>query len=114
MTAHVTTSNDAERAGRHAARATIADVSLNINVLKLILNNGAGRTSLVARGREAMLAMVAHHEPAVKSLLVRQRVQGSKAARHFGRELLDEFHMAPGCRPQLTCIVIAIAGPVKT
>src|SRR5580698_5378410 len=39
MTAHFTASNDAERAGRYAARAAVADVSLNINVLELILNN---------------------------------------------------------------------------
>jgi hypothetical protein len=36
MTAHVTASDDAERAGRYAAGATIADVSLDINVLELI------------------------------------------------------------------------------
>ncbi len=80
MTAHVAASDDAERAGRYAARATVADVSLNINVLELILNNGAGRASLMARGRQAMLAMVAHHEPAVKSRLVQHRVWGSKRA----------------------------------
>src|SRR5271170_6800051 len=32
MAAHVAARDDAERAGRHAARATVADVSLNINV----------------------------------------------------------------------------------
>ena len=74
MTAHFAASDDAERAGRYAARATVADVSLNINVLELILNNGAGRASLVARGGQAVLAMIAHHEPAVKRRLVRHRV----------------------------------------
>ena len=78
MTAHVAASDHAERAGRYAARATVADVSLNINILKLILNNGAGWASLMARGRQAVLAMVAHHEPAVKRRLVGHGVQGSK------------------------------------
>ena len=76
MTAHVAASDDAERAGRHAARATVADVSLNVNVLELILNDGAGRTSLMARGCKAMLAMVAHHEPAVEFRLNGRRVYG--------------------------------------
>ena len=61
MTAHAVASDDAERAGRDAGRTTVADVSLNINVLKFILNNGAGWASLMARGRQAMLAIVAHH-----------------------------------------------------
>src|SRR5580700_348356 len=60
MTTHFAASDDAERAGRYAARTTVADVSLYINVLELILNNGAGRASLMARSRDAMLAMVAH------------------------------------------------------
>src|ERR1700742_2863452 len=38
MTAHVAASDDAERAGGYAARATVADISININVLELILN----------------------------------------------------------------------------
>src|ERR1700761_4041496 len=113
MSADLAASDDAERAGRYAARATVTDVSLDINILKLILNNGAGRASLVARGRQAMLAVVAHHEPAVEGRLVGHRVQGSKHAWRFVGELLNEFHMAPGCRRQLIRIVIAVAGPVK-
>ena len=87
MTAHVAASDDAERAGRHAARATVADVSLNINVLELILNDGAGRASLMARGRQAMLAMVAHHEPAVEIRLVGRHVQGSTACLTIRRRI---------------------------
>src|SRR5580692_102858 len=85
MTAHFAASDHAERAGRNAARATVADVRLNIDVLEFILNDGAGGASLMARGRQAMLAMVAHHEPAIESRFVR-----------FGGKLLNEFHMAPG------------------
>ena len=113
MAAHFAARDDAERAGRYAARATVADVSLYINVLELILNNGARRASLVARGRKAMLAMVAHHEPAVKIRLVQYRALGSKLAGRFDGELLDEFHMAPGGRRQLSRIVIAVAGKFK-
>src|ERR1700677_4548097 len=40
MTAHFAASDDAERARRYAGRTTVADVSLNINVLKLILDDG--------------------------------------------------------------------------
>src|ERR1700761_4140311 len=113
MTAHFAASDDAERAGRYAAGATVADVSLDINVLELILNNGAGRARLMARGRHAMLAVVAHHEPAVKQRLVGHHVQGSKGAWRFVGKLLNEFHMAPGGRRQLSRIVVAIAGPVE-
>src|SRR5271154_4080063 len=113
MTAHLAASDHAEWAGRYAARATVANVSLNIYVLKLILNNGAGRASLMARGRQAMLAVVAHHEPAVKRRLVGDRAEGSKLAWRFDGELLNEFHMAPGGRRQLSRIVITIAGPFK-
>ena len=80
MTAHVAAGDDAERAGSHAARAAIADVSLNIDVLEFILNDGAGRAGLVARGRQAMLAMVAHHEPTVDGRLTRCHVQGGECA----------------------------------
>ncbi len=113
MTAHFAASDDAERAGRYAGRASVADVSLNINVLKFILNNGAGWASLVARSRQAVLAMVAHHEPTVKRRLVGHRPQGSKNVRRLFGELFNEFHMTPGGRRQLVRIVIAIAGPIK-
>jgi hypothetical protein len=78
MTAHLAASDHAEQAGRYAARATVADVSLNIDVLKLILNDGPGRASLMARSRQAMLTMVAHHEPAVVSWLVMRHVERNK------------------------------------
>src|SRR5215468_10009544 len=48
MTTHAAASDDAERAGRHAARATVADVSLNVDVLELIVTDGTRR----ARDRE--------------------------------------------------------------
>ena len=57
MSTQVAASDDAEGAGGHAGGAPVADVSLDIDVLKLILNNGARRASLMARGRQAMLAM---------------------------------------------------------
>src|SRR5580658_1903821 len=113
MTAHAVASDDAERACRHAARASVADVSLNVDVLELIMNDGAGRACLMAGGREAMLANIAHHEPAVVIRFVTRVVQGSALAGRPVGELLDELHMAPGCRRQLRRIVVAIAGPVE-
>src|SRR5580692_5322790 len=104
MTAHFAASDDAERAGRYAARAAVADVGLDINILKLILNDGAGWASLMTRGRQAVLAIVAHHEPAVERRLGMHRVQGTEGGRRVeetkiaGRlvgELFDELHMAP-------------------
>src|ERR1700722_2146138 len=103
MASHFAASDHAERAGGNAARATVANVRLNINVLEFILNDGAGGASLMARSGQAMLAMVAHHEPAVESRL----------ARRFHGELLNKFYVPPGGRRQLRRIVVAIAGPVE-
>src|SRR5271154_675117 len=111
MTAHAVASDDAERACRDAARATVADVGLYVDVLELIMNDGTGRACLITRGCEAMLANVAHHEPAV--VIRHGDVQGTTFGGRSLAELLDELHMAPGCRRQLRRIVVAVAGPVK-
>src|SRR5207237_4014315 len=77
MAAEAAAGNDAEGAGRHAVRAAVADVGLDVDVLELVMDDGARRTSLLAGGREAMLAAVAHHEPAAfLALVVGQHVQG--------------------------------------
>jgi hypothetical protein len=60
-----------------------------------------------------MLAIVAHHEPAVQARLVGLPFRGSKIAWRLDRELLNELHMAPGCRRQFIRVVVAVAGPVK-
>jgi hypothetical protein len=70
MTAQLAARDDAERAGRDAARATVADVSLNINVLEFILNNCAGGASLVTRGRQECLQW---------SLIMSQRLRGDSS-----------------------------------
>src|SRR5262245_60983068 len=113
MTAQVAARDDAERTGRYAARATVADVSLDIDVLELVVDDGAGRTRLLARGRKAVLAHVAHHEPTVRNGLDRRQVQGHALAGWLTGELLDELHMAPGRRRQLVRVVVAVAGPVE-
>src|SRR5207248_11757345 len=52
--------DDAEGPGRDAVGAAVADVGLNINVVELVMEKGAGRTRLLARGCGAVFADVAH------------------------------------------------------
>src|SRR5439155_6038033 len=57
--------DDAEGAGGDAVRAAVADVGLDVDVLELVVQDGPRRARLLARGGDAVLADVAHHEPAV-------------------------------------------------
>src|SRR5437879_9174281 len=77
MAAEAGAGDDAEGTGGHAVRAAVADVRLNVDVLELVMDDGAGRASLLARSRDAVLADVAHHEPAT--------VREGRGARGEGR-----------------------------
>ena len=55
--------DDAERARRHAVTTSIADVRLNEDVVELVADDRARRTSFHAARVRAMLAHVAHHVP---------------------------------------------------
>src|SRR5215471_21698490 len=67
MASHVAARDDAERASRYAAGATVADVCLNINILEFVMNDRTGRAGLIAWSGKAMLAVVAHHQPAIEN-----------------------------------------------
>src|SRR5262249_30422086 len=54
----------AEGTGGHAGRAAVADVGLDEDVLELRVDDGARRARLLAGSGDAMLADVAHHQPA--------------------------------------------------
>src|SRR5262249_56632044 len=57
--------DDAKGAGGDAVRAAVADVGLNVDVLELVVEDGPCRAGLLTGGGDAVLADVAHHEPAV-------------------------------------------------
>ena len=67
--------DDPERAGRDAVRAAVADVALNVNVLKFVINDSTGGARVLARGGHAVLAHVAHHQPATGPAPVEQLVE---------------------------------------
>jgi hypothetical protein len=52
---------------RHAVTASVADVVLDVDVGKFGGDNRAGRARHFARGRAAMLADIAHHQPTAVS-----------------------------------------------
>src|SRR5436190_21905285 len=118
MAAEAGAGDDAEGTSGHAVRATVADVRLDVDVLELVMDDGARRASLLAGGRDAVLADVAHHEPAAwRGLVVRQHLKGALLAgwRRSGcpisRELLDELHVPPGRGRQLFGVIVAVARP---
>src|SRR5690606_19325293 len=77
----------AEGAGGHAIAAAVADVLLDDHGIELGAEQRAGRAGLQAGRRVAVLADVAHHQPATLVLPL-----GRAAA----VDLLDEGDMAPG------------------
>src|SRR6476646_5565621 len=91
--------DDAERARRDTVGAAVADVRLDVDVPELVVDDGPGGARLLTGRRHAVLAHVAHHEPA----------SGIGAA-PVG-ELLDELHVAPRRGRQLAGVVVAVAGP---
>jgi len=98
--------DNAKRASRHAITAAIANVLLNDDSVELGAEKRPGRASFETRGRRAMLADIAHHQPIA--------LEGG----HFGRALailgdvLDEMNMPPGGRREVAGIVIT--GPAQT
>src|SRR5262249_18416807 len=108
MPVEVAARDDPERAGRDAIRAAVADIALDVDVRELVIDDGARGARVLARGGDAVLADVAHHQPATGPAPVQQLVEGQLVARCRGvgrivargpsirGELLDEFHMPPG------------------
>src|SRR6266550_535960 len=85
----------AERTRRDAGPASVADVGLNHHRVELGADDRAGRAHLQASCLDAVLAHVAHHQPA--------SVVGSL-------ELLDEPDVPPVDAVQLAGVVVAVAG----
>src|SRR5205823_2614108 len=67
----------AERAGRHAVAAPVADVLLDHHGIEFGADDGAGRAGLHAAGPDAVLADVAQHQPAA---LERRLAEGRRVA----------------------------------
>src|SRR5438552_6778641 len=64
--------DDAERAGRHAVAAPVADVLVDVDRAELRAVDRAGRTRVEAAGVRAVLADVGHEEP--RHLALRPRL----------------------------------------
>src|SRR2546430_8102503 len=85
----------AERAGGDTRPAAVADVGLDYHRVELGTDDGAGGTHLQAARLNAVLAHVAHHQPAA--------VIGTL-------ELFDEADVPPVDTVQLAGVVVAVAG----
>src|SRR5579871_1243448 len=57
--------NHAKGARRDAIAAAVADVRLNIDIAKFVADNRAGGAGIHTAGMLAMLAYIAHHQPAI-------------------------------------------------
>src|SRR5206468_11799461 len=93
-TGHRVNIDDAERARGDARAAAVADVRLDHDCVEFGTDDGAGGTHLQASCLDAMLADVAHHQPAA--------VVGTL-------ELLDETDVPPVDTVQLAGVVVAVA-----
>src|SRR2546422_8272000 len=93
-TGHRVDIDDAERARGDARPAAVADVRLDHDGVEFGTDDGAGGTHLQASCLDAMLADVAHHQPAA--------VVGTL-------ELLDEADVPPVDAVQLAGVVVAVA-----
>src|SRR5207237_10282019 len=87
-------------ARRYAVTTTVADVLLYINISEFVVDDRSGRARFLARRLHAMLAHIAHHQPAI--------------ALHFVTELFDESDVPPSRVGKHGRVVIAVAGPMKT
>ncbi len=63
----------AERTGRDAVAAAVADVGLHIDIAELVVDDAAGRAGLLTGRFHAVLAHVAHHQPAAGFAAARLR-----------------------------------------
>src|SRR5437870_9637607 len=91
--------DDAERTGRDAKAAAVADVLLDVDGAVLRANESAGGTRLQARRIRAVLADVGHHQPALVTPAVA-----------IGLRLLDELHVTPRGGTQGAGVVVARGG----
>ena len=82
--------NDPKRTRRNAVPAAVADVRLDIHVAVLVVDKRSCRAGLHARRVNAVLADIAHHQP---------------AAAVFANLLLER-HMPPSCRRQMLGVVV--------
>src|SRR5919106_833973 len=87
--------DDPERAGPDAVAAAVAGVGLDHHRVELRPDDGAGRAHLETARPHAVLAHIAHQEPA--------------AVGAIGRELLDEPHVAPVRAVEAPRVVVAVA-----
>src|SRR3546814_32075 len=96
--------HDAEGAGRYAIAAAVADVLLHDHGVELGAENRAGRAGFQTGRGVAVLAHVAHHQPA--ALQRRHSIWPLAVAGH----LLDEGHVAPSRGGERAGVVVAHAG----
>src|SRR5207302_1976681 len=98
----------AERAGADAVAAAVADVALHVHVAELVVDDRAGGARLLTGGVLAVLADVAHHEPAAAR---------GVALAVFGRaavaDLFFEGDVAPGSGAEPLGVVVAVAGELE-
>src|SRR5207248_2031021 len=87
--------DDPERAGGDAGATAVADVRLDHHGVELGADDGAGRTHFQAPRLDAVLAHVAHHQP---------------AAVIWTLELLDEADVPPVDAVEPAGLVVAAAG----
>ena len=85
----------AEGAGRDAVAAAVADVGLDDDGVVLGADDGPGGTDLQAAGVDAVLADVAHQQPAAAGAIL--------------RELLDELDVPPVLAVELPRVVVGVA-----
>ena len=86
-----------ERAGDDAVAAAVTDIGLDVDIPELVMEDGAGRAGFLAGRFLAVLADVAHHQPAAP---VPAAVWG---------DLLDEGDVPPGRLREVTRVVVAMA-----
>src|SRR5438552_16959981 len=93
-TGHWVHVDHAERARGNAGTTPVADIGLDYDRVEVSADDGAGRTHLQAARLNAVLAHIAHHQPAAV----------------VGRlELLDEADVPPVDAVQLAGVVVAVA-----
>src|SRR3546814_18465652 len=93
--------HDAEGAGRYAIAAAVADVLLHDHGVELGAENRAGRAGFQTRRGVAVLAHVAHHQPAA---LQRRHSLWPLAVT---ANLLAEAHVAPTRGGELAAVLVS-------
>src|SRR5262249_44103253 len=92
--AHV---DDTERASGDAVPAAVAGRLVYVDGIELGTQDGAGGADVQARGVDAVLADVGHHQP------------GGLRAVGIGTELLDELHVPPVDVREAARVIVAVA-----